>query len=45
VHCRPVSAASLSYNGALSAGGSATFGLLGSGSAPTALTGLQCTAH
>jgi len=40
-----VSAASLSYNGALSAGGSATFGLLGSGSAPTALTGLQCTAH
>ncbi len=40
-----VSAASLSYNGALSPGGSTTFGLLGSGSAPSALTGLQCSAH
>jgi hypothetical protein len=27
------------------AGGTATFGLLGSGTAPTALTGLQCSAH
>lgn len=30
---------------ALGVGGSTTFGMLGSGTAPTALTGLQCTAH
>jgi hypothetical protein len=40
-----VSAANLSYNGAISPGSSATFGLLGSGSAPSALSGLQCSAH
>jgi Cellulose binding domain len=41
-----VTATNLSYNGALSAGGgSTTFGLLGSGTAPSSLTGLKCTAH
>jgi cellulase/cellobiase CelA1 len=40
-----VSAASLGYDGSLSPGGSTTFGLLGSGSAPSALAGLQCSAH
>jgi cellulase/cellobiase CelA1 len=40
-----VSVANLSYNGALGVGGSTTFGMLGSGAAPSALTGLQCTAH
>jgi cellulase/cellobiase CelA1 len=40
-----VSAANLSYNGAINAGGSATFGLLGSGSAPTTLSGLRCAAQ
>jgi cellulose binding protein with CBM2 domain len=40
-----VSAANLSYNGAINPGSSATFGLLGSGSAPTTLSGLQCAAH
>jgi cellulase/cellobiase CelA1 len=39
-----VSAASMSYNGALQPAGSTTFGLLGSGSAPGSLTGLTCTA-
>jgi hypothetical protein len=40
-----VSAANASYNGSIPAGGSASFGLLGSGSTPAALTGLQCSAH
>ena len=40
-----VTASNLSYNGALSPGGSTTFGLLGSGAAPTALPNLRCTAH
>jgi hypothetical protein len=41
-----VSATNLSYDGALAAnGGSTTFGLLGSGSAPSSLTGLKCTAQ
>ena len=40
-----VSAANLSYNGAINAGGSTTFGLLGSGNAPTALSGLRCAAQ
>jgi chitin-binding protein len=40
-----VSTANLSYNAAIPAKGSTTFGLLGSGNAPTALTGLQCSAH
>ena len=39
-----VSATNLSYNGDLSAGGSTTFGLLGSGTAPSSLPDLQCTA-
>ncbi|MBR7836372.1 cellulose binding domain-containing protein [Actinospica durhamensis] len=39
-----VSAANLSYNGALQPGGSTTFGLLGSGSAPTSLSGVTCKA-
>src|SRR5579884_493092 len=40
-----VTASNLSYNGALSPGGSTTFGLLGSGTAPTTLPNLSCTAH
>ena len=40
-----VTAANLSYDGALSAGGSTTFGLLGTGATPASLPGLQCTAH
>ncbi len=40
-----VSAVNLSYNGALSPGGSTTFGLLGSGTAPASLPNLSCTAH
>jgi chitin-binding protein len=40
-----VTIANLSYNGAISAGSSTTFGLLGTGAAPTALPGLKCTAH
>lgn len=40
-----VSIANLSYDGAIPAGGSTTFGLLGSGSPPTSLPGLSCTAH
>ena len=44
-YTRAVSAANLSYNGAINPGSSATFGLLGSGSAPTTLSGLHCAAH
>ncbi|HEU5331905.1 MAG TPA: cellulose binding domain-containing protein [Actinocrinis sp.] len=40
-----VSIANLSYNGAIPAAGSTTFGLLGSGSPPTSLPGLSCSAH
>jgi hypothetical protein len=41
-----VTAANLSYNAALSAnGGNTTFGLIGSGSAPSSLPGLTCTAQ
>jgi Cellulose binding domain len=40
-----VSITNVSYDGAISAGGSTTFGLLGTGTAPTALTGLQCSAQ
>jgi cellulase/cellobiase CelA1 len=40
-----VAVSNLSYNGALSPGGSTTFGLLGSGAAPTTLPNLRCTAH
>jgi cellulase/cellobiase CelA1 len=39
-----VSIANLSYDGTLSPGGSTTFGLLGSGTAPSSLTNLSCTA-
>ena len=34
-----------SYDGSVAAGGSTSFGLLGSGSAPASLGTLQCTAH
>jgi hypothetical protein len=34
-----------SYDGSLAAGGSTTFGLLGSGSPPAALGTVQCTEH
>jgi len=40
-----VTATNLSYNGALSPGGSTTFGLLGSGSAPSTLPNLRCAPH
>lgn len=40
-----VSVTSLSYDGAIPAGGSATFGLLGSGTPPSSLPNLRCTAH
>jgi chitin-binding protein len=39
-----VSVTNLSYNGDISPNGSTTFGLLGSGTAPTSLSNLQCTA-
>jgi hypothetical protein len=32
-----------SYDGSIAAGGGATFGLLGSGAAPSSLPGLQCS--
>jgi hypothetical protein len=35
----------LSYDGAIAAGSSTTFGLLGTGATPSTLPGLQCTAH
>jgi len=38
-----VSVTNLSYDGSLAAGGSATFGLLGSGTAPTSLGSVTCT--
>jgi len=40
-----VSVTNASYDGSLAAGGSTTFGLLGSGTAPAALGSVQCTAH
>jgi cellulase/cellobiase CelA1 len=40
-----VSAANLGYDGALPPGGSTSFGLLGSGTAPSSLPGLACSAH
>jgi cellulase/cellobiase CelA1 len=40
-----VTISNLSYNGAIPAGGSTTFGLLASGAAPSSLPGLSCTAH
>ncbi len=40
-----VSVVNLSYNGALGAGGSTTFGFLGSGTPGSTVTGLTCTAH
>ncbi|HEY3867376.1 MAG TPA: cellulose binding domain-containing protein [Actinocrinis sp.] len=38
-----VSVANLSYNGSIAAGGNTTFGLLGSGTAPTTLSNLTCS--
>jgi hypothetical protein len=40
-----VSISNLSYDGAIPAGGSTTFGLLGTGTAPSSLSNLTCTAH
>jgi xyloglucan-specific exo-beta-1,4-glucanase len=39
-----VTVTNASYDGAISAGDSTTFGLLGTGTAPSSLSGLQCTA-
>jgi Cellulose binding domain len=39
-----VDISNLSYDGAISAGGSTTFGLLGTGTAPSSLPNLTCTA-
>lgn len=39
-----VTATNLSYNGSIAPGGSTTFGMLGGGTAPTALSGITCTA-
>jgi chitin-binding protein len=38
-----VSVTNLSYDGSLAVGGSTTFGLLGSGTAPTSLGSVTCT--
>jgi hypothetical protein len=38
-----VSATNLSYNGSIAPGGNTTFGLLGSGTAPTTLSNLTCS--
>lgn len=40
-----VSVTNASYDGSLAAGGSTTFGLLGSGSPPASLGTPQCTEH
>ena len=40
-----VTATNLSYNGAIPAGGTTTFGLLGTGSAPSSLPSVICSAH
>jgi Cellulose binding domain len=40
-----VNVANVSYDGAIPPGGSTTFGLIGTGSTPSSLSGLQCTAH
>jgi len=40
-----VTISSLSYDGAIPAGGSTTFGLLGTGTAPSSLPNLTCTAN
>ena len=40
-----VSVTSASYDGAIPAGGSTTFGLLGTGSPPSALSNVQCSVH
>ena len=40
-----VTIGNLSYDGAIAAGGSTTFGLLGTGAAPSSLPSLACTAH
>jgi cellulase/cellobiase CelA1 len=40
-----VSVTNASYDGTIAPGGATTFGLLGSGVAPTSLANLTCTAH
>jgi hypothetical protein len=40
-----VSVTNASYDGAITAAGSTTFGLLGTGSIPSSLTNVQCSAH
>jgi len=40
-----VTIGNLSYNGGIPVNGSTTFGLLGTGAAPSTLPGLRCTAH
>ncbi|MBV9382202.1 MAG: cellulose binding domain-containing protein [Streptosporangiaceae bacterium] len=40
-----VTVTSAGYDGAIAAGGTATFGLLGTGAAPASLTGPRCTAR
>jgi cellulase/cellobiase CelA1 len=40
-----VTIGNLSYNGALPVNGSTTFGLIGTGAAPSTLPSLRCTAH
>jgi chitin-binding protein len=40
-----VTATNLSYNGAIPPSGSTTFGLIGHGSVPSVLPGLQCTSR
>jgi hypothetical protein len=40
-----VSVVDAGYNGAIPAGGSTTFGLLGNGSVPTSLVNPQCTTN
>jgi Cellulose binding domain len=40
-----VSVTNASYDGAISTGGSTTFGLLGTGTVPTSLSNVQCSAH
>jgi hypothetical protein len=39
-----VSVANVSYDGAIAAGGSTAFGLLGSGAAPSSLSNVRCAA-
>ncbi|MGE5293123.1 MAG: cellulose binding domain-containing protein [Micromonosporaceae bacterium] len=40
-----VNVTNVSYDGAIAAGGSTSFGLIGAGSVPSSLSGVQCSAH